>query len=202
MSTASSTQYNMMPTDAITVQMTESKSNSIAAIVREYSRRLLGFIRKRVTNEADAEDILQDVFYQLLGNKEPIDQIAAWLFTVARNKITDRKRKKQPVAMDEFFGEGESGQMLEWMDILMDNSSNPETIYLRSLFRETLKEALDELPEEQKMAFVLNEMEGIPFKQISEETGVPVNTLISRKRYAVLYLRTKLNDLHETLINY
>jgi RNA polymerase sigma factor (sigma-70 family) len=202
MSTASSTLYNMTPAATINVQMTESKSNSIATIVREYSRRLFGFIRKRVTNEADAEDILQDVFYQLLGNKEPIDQITAWLFTVARNKITDRKRKKQAVAMDGFFTEGENGETAEWMEILMDNSANPETIYLRNLFQETLKEALDELPEEQKMAFILNEMDGIPFKQIAEETGIPINTLISRKRYAVLHLRTKLTDLHEALKNY
>ena len=87
--------------------MTESRSNSITAIVRDYSKRLLGFIRKRVNNEADAEDILQDVFYQLLGNKEPIDQITAWLFTVARNKITDRKRKKQPLPLEGLFTEGE-----------------------------------------------------------------------------------------------
>ena len=192
----------MLPADTITGQMTESKSNSVTAIVREYSRRLLGFIRKRVTNEADSEDILQDVFYQLLGHKEPIDQLTAWLFTVTRNKITDRKRKKQPVAMDGFFAEGEDGETAEWMTILMDNSSNPETIYLRNLFQETLKEALDELPEEQKMAFVLNEMDGIPFKQISEETGIAINTLISRKRYAVLHLRSKLSDLHEVLKNY
>jgi RNA polymerase sigma factor (sigma-70 family) len=192
----------MMPADTITVEMTESKSNSITAIVQDYSRRLLGFIRKRVTNEADAEDILQDVFYQLLGNKEPIDQITAWLFTVARNKIIDRKRKKQPLPMDGFFSEGEDGEPVEWMEILTDNSSNPETIYLRNLFQETLKEALNELPEEQKLAFILNEMDGISFKQISDETGIPVNTLISRKRYAVLHLRTKLTDLHEALKNY
>lgn len=182
--------------------MSDVQSNSITAIVKNYSRRLMGFIRKRVANEADAEDILQDVFYQFLGNKEPIDQITAWLFTVARNKITDRSRKKQTVAMDGFFYEGEDGEPTEWMEILMDNSSNPETLYLRNLFRETLKESLDELPEEQKQAFILNELDGIPFKQIAEETGVPVNTLISRKRYAVLYLRTKLADLHDALRNY
>jgi RNA polymerase sigma factor (sigma-70 family) len=192
----------MLQAETIQVQMTESKSNSITAIVKDYSRRLLGFIRKRVSNEADAEDILQDVFYQLLGNKEPIDQITAWLFTVARNKIIDRKRKKQPLAMGGLFSEMDDGEMSEWMDILLDDSSNPETIYLRNLFRETLKEALDELPEEQKQAFVLNEMDGIPFKQISDETGIPLNTLISRKRYAVLHLRTKLTDLHEALKNY
>jgi RNA polymerase sigma factor (sigma-70 family) len=192
----------MMAADTITFQMSDAKSNSITAVVKNYSRRLMGFIRRRVANEADAEDILQDVFYQFLGNKEPIDQITAWLFTVARNKITDRSRKKQTVAMEALFYEGEDGEPAEWTEILMDNSTNPETLYLRNLFRETLKESLDELPEEQKQAFILNELDGIPFKQISDETGIPVNTLISRKRYAVLYLRTRLADLHEALKNY
>ena len=186
----------------IQVQMTDSKANSITAIVKDYRRRLLGFIRKRVSNEADAEDILQDVFYQLLGNKEPIDQVASWLFTVARNKIIDSKRKKQPLATDFLFSNTEDAETGEWMDILMDDSSNPETVYLRSLFQETLEEALNELPEEQKQAFVLNELDGIPFKQISDETRIPVNTLISRKRYAVLYLREKLAVLHDALKNY
>jgi RNA polymerase sigma factor (sigma-70 family) len=192
----------MAQAETIQVQMTESKANSITAIVKDYRRRLLGFIRKRVTNEADAEDILQDVFYQLLGNKEPIDQVASWLFTVARNKIIDSKRKKQPLATDFLFSNTEDVEMGEWMDILMDDSSNPETVYLRNLFQETLKEALNELPEEQKQAFVLNELDGIPFKQISDETRIPVNTLISRKRYAVLYLREKLAVLHDALKNY
>jgi RNA polymerase sigma factor (sigma-70 family) len=192
----------MAQAEMIQVQMTDSKANSITAIVKEYRRRLLGFIRKRVNNEADAEDILQDVFYQLLGNKEPIDQIASWLFTVARNKIIDSKRKKQPLATDFLFSNMEDAEMGEWMDILMDDSSNPETVYLRNLFQETLNEALNELPEEQKQAFVLNELEGIPFKQISDETRIPVNTLISRKRYAVLYLREKLAVLHDALKNY
>ena len=192
----------MLQAETIELRMTESKSSSISAIVKNYSRRLLGFIRKRVRNEADAEDILQDVFYQLLGNKEPIDQITAWLFTVARNKIIDSKRKKQPLLMDGLFSETEDGEMAEWMDILMDDSSNPETVYLRNLFQETLKEALEELPTEQKQAFVLNEIDGIPFKQISDDTGIPINTLISRKRYAVVYLRTRLADLHEALKNY
>jgi RNA polymerase sigma factor (sigma-70 family) len=188
--------------DTITFPMAGSTSNSITAVVKAYSRRLLGFIRKRVTNDADAEDILQDVFYQLLGNKEPIDQVTAWLFTVARNKIIDRKRKKQPVLLDDFFSETDDGEMEDWMELFSDDSSNPETIYLRNLFQETLKESLDELPDEQKQAFIMNELEGIPFHQISAETGVPLNTLISRKRYAVLYLRSKLSDLHEALKNY
>jgi RNA polymerase sigma factor (sigma-70 family) len=192
----------MLQAETIGFPMTEPKSNSIAGVVKEYSRRLLGFIRKRVSNEADAEDILQDVFYQFMGNKEPIDQITSWLFTVARNKIIDRKRKKQPLALDGLFSETEEDEMGGWMDILLDDSSNPETIYLRNLFQETLKEALDELPDGQKQAFVLNEMDGIPFKKISEDTGIPLNTLISRKRYAVLHLRSKLADLHDALKNY
>ena len=192
----------MAQAETIQVQMTDSNANSVTAIVKDYRRRLLGFIRKRVTNEADAEDILQDVFYQLLGNKEPIDQVASWLFTVARNKIIDSKRKKQPLATDFLFSNTEDAEMGEWMDILMDDSSNPETVYLRNLFQETLKEALNELPEEQKQAFVLNELDGITFKQISDETRIPVNTLISRKRYAVLYLREKLAVLHDALKNY
>src|SRR5450755_863602 len=118
----------MLMAETIIAPMTESKSNSISAIVTNYSRRLLGFIRKRVRNEADAEDILQDVFYQLLGNKEPIDQITAWLFTVARNKIIDRKRKKQPFALDDLFPETDDGEMSDWLDLIMDDSSNPETI--------------------------------------------------------------------------
>jgi len=192
----------MLQSETIRVEMTESKANSITAVVKDFSRRLLGFIRKRVPNEADAEDIMQDVFYQLLGNKEPVDQMAAWLFTVARNKIIDRKRKKQTLSYDSFYSDPENGELTEWMEILMDDSSNPETIYLRNLFQETLNEALNDLPDEQKQAFILNEMEGIPFKQISDETGVPVNTLISRKRYAVVHLRKKLADLHEALKNY
>jgi RNA polymerase sigma factor (sigma-70 family) len=192
----------MWQAETIQYQMAGSNSSSISAVVKTYSRRLMGFIRKRVKNEADAEDILQDVFYQLLGNKEPIDQITAWLFTVARNKIIDRNRKKKPFALDDLFPETDDGEMSDWLDLIMDDSSNPEIIYLRNLFQETLKESLDELPDEQKQAFVLNEIEGIPFKQISEETGIPVNTLISRKRYAVLHLRMKLTDLHDALINY
>jgi RNA polymerase sigma factor (sigma-70 family) len=192
----------MWQAETIPFQMTGSNTNSISAVVKAYSRRLMGFIRKRVTNEADAEDILQDVFYQLLGNKEPIEQITAWLFTVARNKIIDRNRKKKPLELDGLFSEMDEGEMNDWMDLIMDDSTNPETIYLRNLFQETLKESLDELPAEQRQAFILNEMEGIPFKQISEDTGTPVNTLISRKRYAVLHLRMKLTDLHEALKNY
>jgi RNA polymerase sigma factor (sigma-70 family) len=195
-------EYTMLQPETISFPMNESRSNSITSVVKDYSRRLMGFIRRRVNSEADAEDILQDVFYQLMGNKEPIDQMAAWLFKVTRNKIIDRQRKKSLLPIDGLFSEEEDENMGEWMDILTDGSSNPETIYLRNLFSETLKQSLDELPEEQKQAFILHELDGISFKQISTDTGVPVNTLISRKRYAVLHLRTRLSDLNEALKNY
>jgi len=191
----------MQGADPIPVFMGEIRANSITEVVKDYSRRLTGFIRKRVKNEADAEDILQDVFYQLLGNKEPIDHMASWLFTVARNKIIDRGRKKQPVLADDLFS-GEEDDLSNWMMMLADDSANPETVYLRKLFGETLRDALDELPEEQKQAFVLHELEGIPFNMIAEKTGTPVNTLISRKRYAVLYLRERLVHLYDALKNF
>jgi|SRR5450432_3504202 len=191
----------MLQAGMIRAQMTESKSNTITSVVKDYSRRLFGFIRKRVQNEEDAEDILQDVFYKLIGNTEPIEQISGWLFKVARNKIIDRNRKKQFGSTDSFFADSEEGDAAEWMEMLFDESSNPETIYLRNLFRETLKEALDELPEEQKQAFILNEIEGISFKDMSTTLDIPVNTLISRKRYAVIHLRNRLSDLREALLN-
>jgi|KBSMisStaDraftv2_1062788.scaffolds.fasta_scaffold49193_2 RNA polymerase sigma factor (sigma-70 family) len=191
----------MQGADPIPVFMGEIRANSITEVVKDYSRRLTGFIRKRVKNEADAEDILQDVFYQLLGNKEPIDHMASWLFTVARNKIIDRSRKKQPVLADDLFT-GEEEDLNNWMMMLADDSANPETVYLRKLFGETLRDALDELPEEQKQAFVLHELEGIPFSMIAEKTGTPVNTLISRKHYAILYLRERLLHLYEALKNF
>ena len=118
--------YTMQRAETIPVQMTESKANSITNIVKDFSNRLMGFIRKRVSNEADAEDILQDVFYQLLGNKEPVDHVASWLFTVARNKIIDRKRKKQPLRLTDFFqnenGEIMNGWRFSWMILQSGNN--------------------------------------------------------------------------------
>ncbi len=175
----------------------EQKSN-ITRVINDYSKRLRGFIRKRVNNEADAEDILQDVFYQLVGNTGPIEQLTAWLFTVARNKITDKQRKLKPELLDDIYT---GDEMLEWPELFFDASNNPETEYLRSLFWDELNVALNELPEEQRSVFVLNELEGIPFKEISEETGVPINTLLSRKRYAVLHLRERLQVLRNELLN-
>jgi RNA polymerase sigma factor (sigma-70 family) len=179
----------------------EQKSN-ITRVINDYSRRLLGFIRKRVTNEADAEDILQDVFYQFIGNPEPIEQVTSWLFTVARNKIIDRQRKKKPESIEDIYGSAEDEVAFDWTEIFFDETENPETAYLRSLFWEALENALNELPPEQKDIFVMNEIEGIPFKEIASRTGQTVNTLLSRKRYAVLHLRDRLSVLKDELLNY
>lgn len=182
--------------------MADKQKRNITEVINDYSKRLLGFIRKRVSNEADAEDILQDVFYQLIGNTQPIEQLTGWLFTVARNKITDKKRKHKPELIEDIFSDTDGDEMLGWAELFFDADNNPETDYLRSLFWETLNNALNELPEDQKTVFVLNELEDVSFKEISERTGVPVNTLLSRKRYAVLHLRERLQTLRNELLNY
>jgi len=181
--------------------MAESKRN-ITAVINEYSKRLMGFIRKRVKNDADAEDILQDVFYQFVGNPQPIDQVTAWLFTVARNKIIDKSRKVQPEALDEDWSDDDQEESYGWKTLLFNPTDNPEQEYLRSMFWEELNIALLELPEEQRYVFIQHELEGVPFKILAEETGETVNTLISRKRYAVLHLREKLRVLKDELLNY
>jgi RNA polymerase sigma factor (sigma-70 family) len=190
--------------EALTIppEMTTEQKSNTTRVINDYSRRLLGFIRKRVSNEADAEDILQDVFYQFIGNTKPIEQLTAWLFTVARNKITDRQRKKKPEALEDVYAGSEDDTAFDWTEIFFDNTNNPETAYLRNLFWEALDNALNELPAEQKDVFVMNEMEGIPFKIIAEQTGETVNTLLSRKRYAVLHLRERLGVLKDELLNY
>ncbi len=181
--------------------MTADKKNNITRIINDYSRRLLGFIRKRVTNEEDAKDILQDVFYQLIGNTSPIEQVSGWLFTVARNKITDRQRKKTfELAEDLVTGGTDEDAAFDWTALLPDTGDDPETVYLRNFFWETLQEGLDELPPEQRDIFVLTELEGIPFKEIAAQTGENVNTLISRKRYAVLHLRERLALIKNELL--
>jgi RNA polymerase sigma factor (sigma-70 family) len=185
--------------------MSQSSGKNITSVISQFGKRLLGFIRQRVSNEADAEDILQDVWYQLTTtvDTEPIEQVGSWLFTVARNKITDRYRKKKPESLDNLLGgPDEENEGPDLSAILLDNSQNPEAIHLRSLFWKTLQEALQELPEEQKAVFVWNELGDLSFKEIAEMTGENVNTLLSRKRYAVLYLRERLLTLYEEIINH
>jgi RNA polymerase sigma factor (sigma-70 family) len=192
--------------DLLTINpaMASPTGKNIASVISRFGRRLLGFIRQRVGNEADAEDILQDVWYQLTTtvDTEPIEQISGWLFAVARNKIIDRYRRRQPASLDALLPEADDSAAADLAGILLDNSHNPETANLRTLFWKALQEALDELPEEQRTVFIQNELEGIPFKDIAAETGEKVNTLISRKRYAVLHLRERLLTLYEEIMEH
>jgi len=192
--------------ETLTIQplMSNPSRKNISSVISQFGKRLLGFIRQRVNNEEDAEDILQDVWYQLTAtvDTEPIERVSSWLFTVARNKITDSYRKKKSDSLDSLLvGEDGDGD-INFGQILLDNSKNPETQHLRSLFWKTLQEALQELPEEQRNVFEWNELEDLSFKEIAEKTGEKVNTLISRKRYAVLYLRERLLTLHDEIINH
>ncbi len=165
---------------------------------RTERKRLFDFIRRRVRTNEDAEDIMEDVFYQLLSSysvTEPIEKMTSWLFTVARNKVIDWYRKKRPESLPRDNDDPSLPLNLE--DILYDPTQNPDQVYARSLVWTELAEALDELPEEQKQVFVMHELEGKSFKEIADITGEPQNTLLSRKRYAVLYLREQLQELYD-----
>ena len=186
----------------ITTEMAANNQRNITEVINTYSKRLFNFIKQRVSREVDAEDILQDVFYQLVETVRPIEQMSGWLFAVARNKITDKYRKKSTELLSDVFEEDEDEDGLDWKEFFTDNSNNPETEYLRSMFWEALNDALKELPAPQREVFVLNEIEGVPFKTIADQTGETVNTLLSRKRYAVLHLRKRLQTLRDELLNY
>ncbi len=187
----------------IPIEMSAERNNNITQTFKKLSDRLFSFIKQRVNSNEDAEDILQDVFYQFAGNTEPIEQASSWLYKVARNKITDSYRKhKLPLADDILSSAEGDDTMMDWKEILMPAESNPETEYLRSIFWEALQGALAELPVEQSEVFVQNEIEGIAYKEIEMQTGVSVATLISRKRYAVLHLRDRLSVLKDELLNY
>lgn len=181
--------------------MTET-DRPIAEIFAEERSRLRHFIRKRVPNEADAEDLLQDVFSRLVEANRllmPIDHVTGWLFRVARNRITDFFRKKEPEPFSDATIEDADGELLRIEDLLPSPDAGPEAHYLRSLLFDELEIALDELPEEQRSVFVAHELEGRSFKELSAETGVNVNTLLARKHYAVLHLRERLQDVYDEL---
>ncbi|HEX2683686.1 MAG TPA: sigma-70 family RNA polymerase sigma factor [Ferruginibacter sp.] len=187
----------------LAIDMTAERNKNITNTIRSISSRLFGFIRQRVSSTEDAEDILQEVFYQFAGNPEPIEQASGWLYKVARNKITDNYRKhKLPLADDIFSSSEDDDDNFNWKEMLLPSDSTPEKEYIRGIFWEELQAALDELPAVQRDVFIQNEIEGIPFKEISEQTGESVPTLISRKRYAVLHLRERLRILKDELLNY
>ena len=189
----------------ITFEMTQAQNETIGEVLQENGKKLFAFIRKRVRGPEEAEDIFQDVMFELTESyrlMKPIEKMAAWLYRVARNKITDNYRKKRPHLLeDQIIHHGGDDEPLFLNDLLISNSQSPDKEFDQALIQEALEQALDELPEEQRDVFIKHELEGISFRDIAEQTGESVNTLLSRKRYAVLHLREKLNDLYEDLIS-
>jgi RNA polymerase sigma factor (sigma-70 family) len=172
----------------------------ISQVVDRESPRLLNFIRRRVPDPRDAEDILQDVFYELVEANRllmPIDHLTGWLFRVARNRIIDLFRKKKPVLFSDAAVADEDDELLQFEDLLLSPDAGPEALYTRSVLLEALEFAVHELPAEQREVFVAHELEGVSFKEIAARTGVGVNTLLSRKRYAVLHLRERLQGIYD-----
>jgi RNA polymerase sigma factor (sigma-70 family) len=182
--------------------MAENRERKIGAIINEYSNRLFGFIQKRVPSTADAEDITQEVWYQLsrVAELDTIEQISGWLFRVARNRITDNYRKQKPDLLLDNDAENEEDSF-DLKSVLMADTVSPEDENLKEIFWEALFEALDELPENQKNVFIWNELEDQTFQEISDKTGINIKTLISRKRYAVQHLRTRLKTLYDEFLD-
>ncbi len=176
------------------------QDRQISEIVAEERSRLRNFIRRRVPDPSDAEDIVQEVFYELVEANRllmPIEHVTGWLFRVARNRITDLFRKKKPVAFSDAAVEDEDGELLRIEDLLPSPDAGPEALYFRNALLDELEFALSELPGEQREVFVAHELEGRSFKEMAAETGVSVNTLLSRKRYAVLHLRERLQSIYD-----
>jgi RNA polymerase sigma factor (sigma-70 family) len=172
-------------------------------IVAEEGARLRNFIRRRVPNEADVEDLLQDVFYELVEANRllmPIEHVTAWLYRVARNRIIDLFRKKRPEPLSDMAMEGKDGELLRIEDLLPSPDAEPEALYFRHELLDELEVALEELPDEQREVFVAHEIEGRSFKEMAAEDGVSVNTLLSRKRYAVLHLRERLRGAYDEFL--
>src|SRR6266849_10981577 len=188
-----------MDESASIISMNE-QDRKISEIVEGERFRLRNFIRKQVPDPSDVEDILQEVFYELVEANRmlmPIEHVTGWLFRVARNRITDLFRKKRPESFSNAAVEDEDGEVLQIEDLLPSTDAGPEALYVRNVLLEELELALDELPEDQRDVFVAHELEGRSFKQMGAETGVSVNTLLSRKRYAVLHLRERLQSVND-----
>jgi len=174
----------------------------ISEVIAREQSRLRSFIRKRVPNSADVEDLLQEVFFELVKANRllmPIDFVTGWLFRVARNRITDMFRKKKAETFSDAAIENEDGEFLRIEDLLPSADDGPDALYLRNLFFEELEMALEAMPQEQREVFVAHELEGRSFKELSMETGENINALLSRKRYAVAYLRRRLQRFHEEI---
>lgn len=192
---------------AITGTMTAEQNEQITETVQKERRRLFSFIKDRVPETEDAEDVLQDVFYELTETyrlMKPVEKISAWLFTTARNKITDLFRKKKAVPFSKVVPDSGAGddenEKEEFYSMLPDFSDGPEMLLMREVVRDEMNKALNKMPRKHRDVFIQTEMEGKSFKEISASTGVPVNTLISRKHYAVLFLRERLQQMYDELL--
>jgi RNA polymerase sigma factor (sigma-70 family) len=186
----------------MTERMALEQDQRISEVVKQERSRLRNFIRRRVPDPRDAEDILQDVFYELVEANRllmPIEHVTGWLFRVARNRITDLFRKKRPESFSDTAIADEDNEVLRLEDLLPSPDAGPEVLYARSVLLDELELAVDELPEEQREVFVAHELEGRSFKEMAAETGVSVNTLLSRKRYAVRHLRRRLQAMYDEL---
>ena len=184
--------------------MTSEQDRRISTVVKAEGARLRNFIRKSVADEADAEDILQEVFYEFVQTyrlMKPIEQAGAWLFRVARNRIIDRFRKRRHDPLESTLQSeptlNSDGDRLSIDDLLPSPDAGPEAIYIRSLLIDALEDAMDELPEEQRAVFIAHEIEGRSFREMAEEDGTNMNTLLARKRYAVRYLRRRLQSIYD-----
>lgn len=184
-------------------RMARDEDQRVSDVFEREQRRLRSFIRRRVLDPSDAEDILQDVFYALVEANRllvPIEHVTGWLFRVARNRITDLFRKKTPEPFSSVASSDDEARLL--LEALLPSpDAGPEALYARRVLIEELETAIDELPPEQREVFVAHELEGRSFKEMAAATGVSVNTLLSRKRYAVLHLRERLRDIYDDFMN-
>jgi RNA polymerase sigma factor (sigma-70 family) len=181
-------------------RMALEQDKRISEVVKREQSRLSNFIRRRVPDPRDAEDILQEVFYELVEANRllmPIEHVTGWLFRVARNRITDLFRKKKPESFSDTAVADEDDELLQLEDLLPSPDAGPEALYARQVLLDELEVAVDELPEEQREVFVAHELDGRSFKEMAARTGVSVNTLLSRKRYAVLHLRERLQSIYD-----
>jgi RNA polymerase sigma factor (sigma-70 family) len=183
------------------LQMSDQKALSITQTIKQFNRKLFGFVRDKVKSTEDAEDILQDVWVQLsnLSDIAELDNVSAWLYEVARNKITDKSRKKTNLALEDYSYENDEGEFNFKEILLLDDTNNPDLAFFKEMFWKEFQTAIDELPENQREVFLLNEMEDMTLQQIADQKGENLKTIISRKGYAVKHLRNKLNYLYEEL---
>ena len=188
--------------NAMNYSTSEQNTNTISRTIQEFGERLFGFVRKKVKTTEDAEDILQEVWYQLsnLDDIAGLDNVSAWLYEVARNKITDKARKKTNLSIEEYRYESEDGEFNFKEILLLDDTNNPELSFFKEIFWKEFQQALDELPPNQKEVFVLNEIEDITLQEIADRQGEKLKTIISRKGYAVKHLRNKLEYLYKELV--